>query len=245
MTLSPILLWGLLLVIAPGLPWLERTRHALSMIETWGSHFLACVAVGPIVFLVFFAIKRRPITLRLSLRLGLSRLPSLLLLTMLQILLFVGLAVPGVMVLLVVDGVFDPTLARWLGTLLVLLPLGWLYASLYVAAPLLVIEGIGPVRALSRSWILTQGNRLRLFGVVLVIFAAQVASGFASLGLVHLSQGASGEPERLWLALAAANEAFFMIVFLFVKAVAQTLAAVSLKRIKEGVDVAELVGVFD
>jgi hypothetical protein len=46
----------------------------------------------------------------------------------------------------------------------------WLAIRWIVAVPALLAEGIGPIRALDRSWNLTRGNWWRLFGIMLIIY---------------------------------------------------------------------------
>jgi hypothetical protein len=59
----------------------------------------------------------------------------------------------------------------------------WLFVRWSVAIPAQLAEGIGPVRALSRSWDLTRGSWWRIFGTLLVMYLLQSAVGGA-LGLL-------------------------------------------------------------
>lgn len=51
----------------------------------------------------------------------------------------------------------------------------WLVVRWVVAVPALLAEGIGPVRALDRSWTLTRGNWWRIFGILVVMYLLQSA----------------------------------------------------------------------
>ncbi len=54
---------------------------------------------------------------------------------------------------------------------LICLPVGiWLFVRWVVAIPAMLAEGIGPVRALDRSWTLTRGHWWRLFGCLLLLY---------------------------------------------------------------------------
>ncbi len=53
---------------------------------------------------------------------------------------------------------------------LLLLPLGYLTTRWFVAPVVILTERCGPVRALSRSWQLTQGSFWRLFGLLVLLF---------------------------------------------------------------------------
>jgi membrane-anchored glycerophosphoryl diester phosphodiesterase (GDPDase) len=46
----------------------------------------------------------------------------------------------------------------------------WLLVRWSVAIPALLAEGVGPIRALDRSWTLTRGNWWRMFGILLLMY---------------------------------------------------------------------------
>jgi hypothetical protein len=46
----------------------------------------------------------------------------------------------------------------------------WLYIRWAIAVPAMLAEGVGPLRALDRSWVLTRASWWRLFGVLLLIY---------------------------------------------------------------------------
>ncbi|HSR23879.1 MAG TPA: hypothetical protein VLW53_10040 [Candidatus Eisenbacteria bacterium] len=54
----------------------------------------------------------------------------------------------------------------------------WLFVRWGLAIPAMLAEGVGPIRALDRSWTLTGGHWWRLFGVLLLMyFLTSVVSG--------------------------------------------------------------------
>ncbi|HEY4027566.1 MAG TPA: hypothetical protein VGO86_14150 [Candidatus Dormibacteraeota bacterium] len=54
------------------------------------------------------------------------------------------------------------------------LPIGiWLAVRWMAAIPVMLAEGVGPIRALDRSWTLTHGNWWRIFGILLVMYLLQ------------------------------------------------------------------------
>jgi hypothetical protein len=60
--------------------------------------------------------------------------------------------------------------AVFFGILFLILPGLFLFASLFAFAPVAAIEGGGPMNALSRSWELARGGRLRILGVSIVAY---------------------------------------------------------------------------
>ena len=64
----------------------------------------------------------------------------------------------------------------------------WIFVRWVVAVPALLAEGIGPVRALRRSWHLTRGHWWRVFGILLVVYLlAYVASSVLGLFALPLA----------------------------------------------------------
>lgn len=82
-----------------------------------------------------------------------------------------------------------------LGLLLLVVPGLYLFARLFLVGPAVVIEGLGPITALRRSWAMTAdiGWTLTLFFVLAVLFvlgASILASGVgAALGLLFTALG--------------------------------------------------------
>lgn len=61
----------------------------------------------------------------------------------------------------------------------------WVAVRWIVGLPALLAEGIGPIKALGRSWALTHRNWWRTFGILLLIFLLQVviSSALGAIGL--------------------------------------------------------------
>jgi hypothetical protein len=59
-----------------------------------------------------------------------------------------------------------------IGSLLLVVPGIMLLVAWYVALPACIIERMGPFQSLTRSAELTKGNRWRIFGIMVVIYAA-------------------------------------------------------------------------
>jgi hypothetical protein len=106
---------------------------------------------------------------RSSLRYALKRLP----------------AVVGVSILV--------TILVGLGSLLCLIPGIYLWGAFYVAIPVVLVEGVGPFRALGRSRDLVQGRWWSTFGVAVVgyVLVFLVSGGLAALVLGVAASGAS------------------------------------------------------
>lgn len=87
-----------------------------------------------------------------------------------------------------------PTLLLMLaGFALLVLPVA-AFAALSVATPALIIERIGAGAALSRSWALTRGSRLRVVGILLVVLVL-IMIPFIGLGLLAAMLGLGGGTE--------------------------------------------------
>lgn len=116
---------------------------------------------------------------------------------------------------------------------------GWIASMWFVATQALVVERLGPVRALRRSVRLTAGSRWRVFGLyVLLVLAYLLASWL--LGLVFRDAASWGEVQAwVWCsgALPALSAAFI--------AVCATVAYHDLRQSHDGVDVDTLMRVFE
>jgi hypothetical protein len=106
---------------------------------------------------------------RASLRYALRRLPAV-----------VGLSIVS-------------TIVVSIGVLLCVIPGIYLWASFYVAIPVLLVEGVGPFRALGRSRELVRGRWWGTFGVALLgsLLAAIIGGALTAL-FVGLSIGSGG-----------------------------------------------------
>lgn len=130
-----------------------------------------------------------------SIRLGLRALPSLFAVSVVG---FIAVVLVLVLLSLLVVGLFTLLGAPGAGSVLVavLLMLALVYASVKFSliVPVIVSEGIGnPVAAMARSWKLTRGNSLRLFGfytlLTLAYFAIALVATFVLVGPIMLVLG--------------------------------------------------------
>lgn len=80
---------------------------------------------------------------------------------------------PVTMVFLVIAG-FIQGVAVFIGTLLLIIPGIFLMISLLFTQVFVAVEGEGPLEALSSSWSLSKGNRIRLFGLGVVLFVLSI-----------------------------------------------------------------------
>jgi hypothetical protein len=110
----------------------------------------------------------------------------------------------------------------------------FLYIIFWVVIPVAVIERPGPVASLKRSIALTQGNRWKILGVFLVVFAIAIAGVIVVMIFAFISPTIGG----IIVALLYAALGIFSAV----------LIAVGYHRLrvaKEGADIGELARVFD
>jgi hypothetical protein len=67
----------------------------------------------------------------------------------------------------------------------------YLTASWIVAPIVIVVEGLGPIAALSRSWALCSGNRWRIIGIQALLFLLNIVLS-ALIGSIFAIGGQSG-----------------------------------------------------
>ncbi len=185
-----------------------------------------------------------------------SRLWSILGLSVLQYLIHFALAM--VMVVLVLSGALvgaflAATGSQALGALIalasVLLGLlgglalfAWIGIRIYLAMPIVVLERLGPGRALARSWRLTQGNWWRMLGIValtmLIVLGVSLILMLALGALAGLPMILAGGDWGLTAAntLGVVAEALtYSITAPFLAAVT-TLLYIDLRMRREGLD---------
>src|SRR5205085_9824388 len=115
----------------------------------------------------------RPVSFGNSYREMLAKIGPLLGYMGLQVLIFVGLALlvflPSLGLSLSATGATGGDSLLGCLTLCLMIPAGifavLIYIRLMVAVPAIIVEGLGPVQALQRSWRLVQGNWWRTFGL--------------------------------------------------------------------------------
>lgn len=117
------------------------------------------------------------------------------------------------------------------GSALFVVPGIFLLVALSACLPVLMVEGVGPLSALSRSWVITSGRRWSVLGVLLVssvvVVIAEVAGGFLLSTVLVPLQGDFG----LWLA----SELAWLVTQPFLGAVLGVMY-LDLRVRKEGLD---------
>jgi hypothetical protein len=191
-----------------------RTMAAALAVFTIIAALVSCLllASAAISFGVAQDISGRGFSFGQSVRIALRRSPAILALT-LMITLYGMLA----LVLLIVPGVI-------------------VFCIYSVAIPACMIEGLGPLKSMSRSAFLTQGNRWRVFGILCELYVGGIA----------IEQLVSFTLERLTSDTAAlAISLTFNIVLGAFTAVALGVLYAHLRIAREGVDIAHIATVFD
>lgn len=213
-----------LLVIA--VAWLSVTSGNVELepqfSSAWVVAAIPAMIVGIIVYGLMQAVitvgvvrnlQETPVTLSEAIRVSLSALGRVILASLLVSVL------AGLGFMLIIPGIF--LMICWIAVI-----------------PVTVVEGRSAVESLSRSWMLTDGNRWRIFG----LFAATIALMFVYGGAVGLVELAIGSPEGGWLRVVA--DLLYLPASLF-SWVVIAVTYYHLRLAKDGVDIKELAGVFD
>lgn len=108
-----------------------------------------------------------------------SRIPAFLLLVILLFVLAIGVSVPLTLGIAIGAKTGSPAPVMVFFSLIFVAFLAWLYVSLCLTVPALVLEDLGAMASLRRSMELTRGFRLK----ILVIFLIVAAGALPSLGL--------------------------------------------------------------
>jgi hypothetical protein len=88
---------------------------------------------------------------------------------LLLILFWAAVFIAGALIAAVAQGGAVAFLAIFLGVIVAIVGTFYLGASWLVAPVIVVVEGLGPIAALSRSWGLSAGNRWRIIGIQLLL----------------------------------------------------------------------------
>jgi hypothetical protein len=114
-----------------------------------------------------------------------------------------------------------------------------LASGLYVAVPCAVCERPGVMGTLTRSFNLTEGNRMRIFGLLILFWGARIGAKYLLIKTID-PQGDSGKIQMLLVASLAVD--FF---FGTVGAVMQGVSYSRMRQLKDGVSAADLAAVFE
>ena len=190
--------------------------------------FISAIFLGAVTFFAFYAHRNVRVSLSHAFSAGLARFLSIfgaqILVNVIVLALF---SIPLVLVL--AGALMVPANFLLLGVgvlfLLVAFPFAiYLIVALSLYAPVIMIEGVGAVESLRRSWTLTRGHRLSIFasglviGIIVVIIESAVGGGIALAILV----GGAGAI-ALSLVGAALASAFVGALFAILVVVAYSL----------------------
>jgi hypothetical protein len=230
--------------VNPANPFANTGLFSLGTLLTF---LLSLLSQAIVVHGAFQDMLGKPVNLGECFRVGLSRvLPILVLGFLIGLGLIVSLIPGGV---LVGFGIIRSGLLVAGGIVLAIVPAATLYLMWFVAIPVLVVEGWGPISSLGRSRYLTKGHRWKIFGMLLCLFipviivAALVVAVIASLGLGSALPTAAafgryvtvaGIANVIWESIWAAFFAILVVVTYH-----------DLRVAKEGVGTEQIASVFE
>ncbi|MCP3961435.1 MAG: hypothetical protein GY719_26620 [bacterium] len=205
---SPLIAFDVFLYFADG------TSVELLVIGTWGSTLLLTpIATAALVYGVFRSMRGQIVTTSECIRVGVSRWLGVVLLSLLL------------------------AIATFVGYMLCIAPGVIVTCGMFVAVPALMVEELNAFDATQRSWALTDGYKLAVFGVVLVLgvigFGVTVIAQLLDLGLV----GAN--------VVAQIAQHLVSIPLTTLQAIAAGIAYYQIRLFREGLDEDELAAVFD
>ncbi len=117
-----------------------------------------------------------------------------------------------------------------------------LFVRLWVTVPAIAVERPGVFAAIGRSWSLSRGHGWRMFGILLVMWAASMAASVV-VGIVIVVLGVFGGVTGMLI-----GQALNILVSMIVNAIfaiAAAVAYVELRRAKEGFGIEDIAAVFD
>jgi hypothetical protein len=142
-------------------------------------------------------------------------------------------------------------IAILIGLVALVVPGFILLTILWVAVPVAVVERPGVFASLSRSAELTQSNRWRVFGIIMILIAINLGAGFL-IGLISvmvaLIAGGSGGVQGAVSSALPIIAALSIIATVLTTAMNAVMTAVGyhdLRVAKEGIGVDDIVRVFD
>jgi hypothetical protein len=202
-------------------------------------------AQAVILHVAFQNIRNQRANIFESLKVGLRRFFSLLLLGIvigiLMVLVFAALSLTGAAVVGIVVGVSGYTTVAAIAITIVAVVLGLatmaiLYTMWFVAVAACVVERRGPFAAMGRSKQLTNGYRWRILGLILLMFTVTIIASVL-IELVLRPAGGATLTFLVTLAWTAIWGAYY--------AISVAVSYHDLRVAKEGVDIEQIVAVFD
>lgn len=153
----------------------DGTAIALAVLTVVVTMFSWILLSGVLTVVAGEAIMGRPAPLRKVLSKVWPRTPALLGLTGLYLLIFLGMLLP-IALIMAIGAAGGSGFAVLMGLVGIGVML-WLAIRLTLSTPALVLERIGPARAIGRSWELVRGAWWRTFGVLLLAMVIVVVIG--------------------------------------------------------------------
>lgn len=132
-------------------------------------------------------------------------------------------------------------LATSLGFIACIIPGLVVMAGLFVAIPALVVEEESASMSLSRSWELTRGHRLSMFGVIVIFIALQRVAEVPTYVTDDLGIAQEGIAAILLLVLTTG----LSLVFTAIQSISSAMAYHDLRVEKEGFGLEEIAAAFD
>jgi hypothetical protein len=114
----------------------------------------------------------------------------------------------------------------------------------YVSLPACVVEGLSPIKSLSRSAALTKGHRWRIFGVLMLMFFASLIIGGVVGGVIGGIGGATGALSQIRVPLVTAQYVVQTLMVAY-SAILTVVIYHDLRVGREGVDTERIAAVFD
>lgn len=202
---------------------------------------LSFVGVGAIIHAVFRRLQGEPASIGQGLKTGFARFFPILLVVLVAVLVFF---VPAYFALAMVNVAGGPVMAMFV--VIGLLVYGAILVSMWwLIVPVAVVERPGIAASLTRSAELTKGRRFAVFALVFVLKLTMVIVGVVAA--IMLLGGSKPGPETsqpggvVYVATILSSD----ILLGSLEAVVLTVAYHDLRREKEGIDVKDLVRVFD
>jgi hypothetical protein len=249
---SPLIVWGIIVMqkLEPSIFGLSGARElnyyviALSL----AAFLLQPIATGAIIYGVFRKLRNQSASLGKCLAIGITSLLPLLGMAFLLILAIIGVSIiPFLLVYALARA--GGGMAAVIFTFAALIPAMMVFCASYAAAPAIVVEKIGPLAGLKRSFQLTQGNRWRIFGFILILGVTQkiITWVVEKICIDPDSVRSVADLPGLITSLKVYLVAILVvsIVFEVVTSVAGALIYYRLKVSAEGADQTELASVFD
>jgi hypothetical protein len=198
----------------PGV-WFANPGHSRGLILAGAlvGDMMGRISQAMVIYGAFQAVRGQPVSLVESLRVGSRRIIPV-----------IGLAISAMVL-------------AALGFALLLVPGVIVVTMLFVAAPVCVVERLGPFSSMERSAQLTKGHRWKIFGLLLLALVPTAIVGVMFDTLDEMADAGG--------VLASVGQVMADAIWGAVYAVVVIATYHELRAVKEGVDTAQLAAVFE